>query len=177
VNVILNLWTDFVGFWMDPYSWLILEIRTILGPLIAWPFSSLVATATAMICVFVSRISSNILMNKEKIEAMLREIGEWEERRKAAIEKKDIKAYRQILRSKPRIDRLKNQLAAERMRGSIVSMVLWFILFKFMSDIFRGEPVVVFPLFGYSQVNFAVWYIVISLWFAPLLNRLLEKAS
>jgi len=116
-------------------------------------------------------------MNKEKIEAMLREIGEWEERRKAAIEKKDIKAYRQILRSKPRIDRLKNQLAAERMRGSIVSMVLWFILFKFMSDIFRGEPVVVFPLFGYSQVNFAVWYIVISLWFAPLLNRLLEKAS
>jgi len=165
------------GFYMDPYSWLILEIRTILGPLITWPFSSLVATVTAMICVFISRISSDILVNKEKIEALLKEIRDWEEHRKAAIDKKDIKAYRQILRSKPRIDRLKNQLAAEKMRGNIVSMVLWFVLFKFMSDIFRGEPVVAFPLFGYSKVNFAAWYIVISLWFAPLLNRLLEKAS
>ncbi len=161
---------------MDPYSSFIEFIRTLLSPLVTWPVSSLTATFVAMLCVFISRAISRLVYKEEELSYALKEIARWEERRKKAIKERDRKLYNQVLREKPRIDRLKNKVAAERIKGNVVSLIVWFLFFRVASDIFAGKTIAVLPILGYAPVTFPIWYVLTSLWFAPLIGRLTGMA-
>ncbi len=160
---------------MDPYTALMYTLRQLLGPLIKMPWSALTATVLSMLCVAISRAISGLITREDKLSYALEEIAKWEKKRAKALKEKDRKLYEHVLREKPRIDRLRSRVAAERAKSNVISLVLWFALFKFVSDIFAGEPVAVLPIFNYAPVTLPIWYVLTSLWFAPLLSRVMKQ--
>jgi len=160
---------------LDMYSLLIQCITGALESYMEWPIVSITSTLIALFVMAVIRLSYFCIIREDKLFEYQRQIKNWEARRQKAIEKKDMKMYKRVMREKQRIERLKMQVEKRKVVGTVATTVLWIILFKFTSDIVGSRPVVVFPLFNYSKIGYPTWFMVNSVWAYITIDKVLRR--
>jgi len=154
------------------YEALVNQLRTALGAFLQGRFSAIGATLIAYGVFAALRAVSFLVTDREKVRRVEAEIRSWEERRRKAVEARDTRLYERVLREKSRVDRLKRELEAERLKASVAALVAWVAFFKVLWDAVGSLPVVDVPLpWGYARATFAAWFVANSFWAGAILDR------
>jgi len=125
----------------------------------------------------VIRLVTGRVVNRERVDRLTQTVKEWEDRRRKAIEAKDMKAYEKVMREKSRVERIRSELNKEKLKASLVTVTLWLIVFRAAGMVIDpGEPVIKIPFVNneYLDAPFYVWFILNSLWAGTLVNRVLQ---
>ncbi|RLE61830.1 MAG: hypothetical protein DRJ32_00160 [Thermoprotei archaeon] len=133
---------------------------------------ALIAIALSLVFIAIISILRYLIIDIQKINNIKKEIELWEIERKKAIEEKNIKKYRRVMRKEKRIKKLKEELEKENLKGSIVSALLWIFIINIYGMFFPSGLNIVFPLINYPATFFMI-YIMISLWWYPIANQVL----
>jgi len=154
------------------YNAVVNQLRHAVGLMLQGRFSAAAATLIVYAVYAALRAVGYLVTNREKMRRAETEIRNWEERRRKAVETRDAKLYERVLREKSRVDRLKRELEAERLKASIATFAAWLACFKILWDSVGGMPVVDVPLpWGYAKISFAAWFLANSFWAGALLDR------
>ena len=156
---------------MDFYYSIIQGIVSLIRGYLTWPVISVTSTVIAFLVIVALRLIYFFIVKEDKIEKIMSQINKWEERRKRAIEKKDMKMYRRVMREEKRIGKLRSEIEKKKMVGSIVTTFSWIVFFKITSDIIGSRPVTLFPLFNYSKIGYPTWFMVNTLWGYIIVDR------
>ncbi|MCD6563570.1 MAG: hypothetical protein J7K23_06605 [Thermoproteales archaeon] len=159
---------------MDFYSSIIQGIISLIGDFLKWPMISITSTIIVFLVIVVLRLIYFFTVKEDEINRIMVQINKWEERKKRAIEKKDMKMYRRVMREEKRIEKLKNQIEKKKMIGSILTTISWIIFFKITSDIVGSRPVVLFPLFNYSKIAYPTWFMINTIWGYLLVDKVIR---
>ncbi|MEM1521630.1 MAG: hypothetical protein QW407_01610 [Thermofilaceae archaeon] len=144
-----------------------------VGELFSGSFSVIAATALIYALFALLRAVSRLVVNKAKLEKIEVEVKSWEERRRRAIQSRDMKLYERVQREQARIDKLRREADLERMKASAVSIVAWPILLTLLWRV-TGDPVVALAPapWDYMQITFSAWFIANAVWANALLDRI-----
>jgi len=160
------------------YENLVDALRRVLSWLLVGRFSAFGATLLVYALFAALRGVGYLATNRDKVRKAEAEIRSWEERRRKAVEARDTKLYERVLREKNRVDRLKRDLEAERLKASIATFAAWLACFKVLWDAVGGLLVVDVPLpWGYTKMPFTAWFLVNSFWAGALLDRAASAAK
>lgn len=154
------------------YSSLVDAVRQALTALLQGRAAAVWATLLVYALFAALRAVGQLVVNRKVVERAEAEIRNWEERRRKAIEARDMKLYERVLREKSRVDNLKRELEKERLKASLATLAVWLLCFKVLWDAAGNLPAIDAPLpWGYARITFAAWFILNSFWSGALLDK------
>ena len=161
------------------YAEFVEAVKGILEPLLEGRLSAITTTALTYAVFTLIRAASSLVIDREKVARLESLVGMWEERRKKAIEARDLKMYERVMKEKARVERARRELEKERIKGTVVSIIAWLVIFKVLLDSVGAErPVALFPLpTGYVKLPFYAWFMVNSFWANALIARVWSVAK
>jgi len=158
------------------YFAIIEVLRNMLLPLYtsSYPLFLLALTLFMTTFILLTTILNILLVNYKKISYLTQEIIAWEKAKERAIKTKNRKLYNKIMRQKTRISNIKTEIEKEKMKGYIVSAIVWIISFKILTDIFTNVNIVYAPFLG-RPINVTYYFILISIWLYPMTTYLIQS--
>ncbi|RLE82752.1 MAG: hypothetical protein DRJ52_01710 [Thermoprotei archaeon] len=117
---------------------------------------------------------NTLIVDYNKINYLTRKIIEWERSKEKAIKKKNRKLYNKLMRQRTHINNIKTEIEKEKIKGYILSFIVWIISFKFLSDIFLDIDIVYVPFIN-NTINIAYYFVLISIWLYPILIYIVQR--
>jgi len=134
---------------------------------------AVLATAVVYASFSAVRLAGWLVTDRGKVRRVEEEVRAWEERRRRALEARDVKLLERLRREQRRIERLKREAELERMKAWAAAFVAWFAILHFLGATGNLALEIVLPApWGYVRSPLATWFIVSSLWSNALLERL-----
>lgn len=134
--------------------------------------SALIATVIVYASFATVKLAGWLATNREKLRRIEGELRSWEERRKKALQAKDIKMFERVQREQKRIEKLKQEMEMERLKSSAAALLTWIAILQLLRFL-TGDPLAVaLPTpWGYVDAPLSAWFVINSFWASVLLDR------
>jgi len=135
--------------------------------LVNWMTATLINRAVSILAISVivsilMSIINRIFVDPEKMKAWTKEIKEWEEAYRKAVEAGDEKKISKLKKKEARIRELSSKMMIRYFGMMIVSMAILFIPFQMLIKLYGKMTVAILPIMNFP-LKFIWWYWICSL--------------
>ena len=136
--------------------------------------SALTATAIVYASFAAVKLAGWLATNRDKLRRIEGELRTWEERRKKALQAKDLKMLERVQREQRRAQKLKQEMEMERLKSSAAAFLTWIAILQALRFLTSDPLAVTLPApWGYVDAPLSAWFVINSFW----ANQLLDRAS
>lgn len=166
----------------DFYSFVISLISAFLGPAKEFPYSSITILIIALAMAIFSSVITRLFTDVEKVRRIMAQVKAWQTAYMSAVKSKDSKQIEKLKKKEVAIKKLQAEMMREQFKPLIFTLIPFMIIYYLFIGVFEYNHMVVaispltLPLVG-KEFNFITWYIVTSISFSALIQRVFNLPS